>query len=111
MNSVFVLRALAARKSLQVRSFRRCEAAGIAAIGSWRSEVCGRNLRVADKTAADSLDLNGRFVQDIANCEEHLLGEAVIRWVPPISICQWFRWHGQMDRAKKAEIVASASEP
>jgi hypothetical protein len=46
----FSLRALAARKPLHVRSFRRCKAAVIAAIGSWRSKVFGGNLRVAGQS-------------------------------------------------------------
>ena len=50
VNLDFALHAHAARKSLRLRSVRRCKAAGIAAIGSSRSEVYGLNLRAAGQS-------------------------------------------------------------
>ncbi|MBT8167499.1 hypothetical protein [Falsiruegeria litorea] len=51
MNLIFSLRALAALKSPQMLGQRRREAAGIAAIRSWCSEIVEGNSRVADKPA------------------------------------------------------------
>ncbi|WP_425041469.1 hypothetical protein [Primorskyibacter sp. S187A] len=61
VNLDFSLRALAARKPLHVRGFRRCKAAVIAAIGSWRCKVFGGNFRVADEVVVSRTSLDGRI--------------------------------------------------
>jgi len=58
VNLIFSLRALAALKSPQMLGQRRREAASIAAIRSWCSEIVEGNSRVADRTDLRASDLN-----------------------------------------------------
>jgi len=55
-----VLRALAARRLLQLRKFLRCRAAGKPVIRACRSENDMLRHQVADKTDFGAWDLNGR---------------------------------------------------